>query len=89
MSDVLGVAFYVAIALIGITSTILASIWTWRFLRRHNMEVIPAALIVSLAALLAFWGLWIVFDVCWIIAAVVKLAIRIAGGNRRPAPQRS
>ena len=87
VNDVLGIAFYVAIAVVGIASTVLATIWMWRFLRRRNMETLPAALIVTVAAILAFWGLWLVFDVCWIVVAAVRLVMRAAGGEGRPAAQ--
>jgi hypothetical protein len=85
VDDVVGAAFFVAIALVGIASTVLASIWTWRLLRRRDVDALPAAVIVSVAAVLAFWGLWVVFDVCWIAVALVRLTARAVGGAGRPA----
>ena len=87
MDDVVGVVFFVAIALVGIASTVLASIWTWRLLRRRDMDVLPSALIVSVTAMLAFLGLWLVFDACWIAVALLKLVRRVVGGGSRPAAQ--
>jgi hypothetical protein len=85
MGDIIGVAFYVAIALVGLVSTVLASVWTWRLVRRRGLNPWLAAIVVTVAAAFAFLGLWMVFDLYWIVAAVFKLARR--SGGTRPATQ--
>lgn len=85
--NVIGIALFIAIALLGIASTVLATIWTWRFLQRRHAGGVPTTLIVIVAAILAFWGLWLVFDVVWIAVAMVRLVERIASGNGGPAQQ--
>jgi hypothetical protein len=88
MNEVLGLAFFVGIALFGLTSTVLASVWLWRFLRGHRMEVLPTVLIVAIASVFFFWGFWIVFDIGWLIAVAVKGLRRLGGPPTQALPGR-
>ena len=87
MSDFLGVALYVAIALVGYASTVVASIWTWRYLRRRGVATLPAVLILVVATVLILGILWIVFDVWWAISAAVKLIRPLKRRQLDPAPR--
>jgi hypothetical protein len=57
MENAIGIAFSIAIALVGVASTVLATIWTWKFLHRRHVGAVPTTLIVIVAAILACWGL--------------------------------
>jgi hypothetical protein len=86
MNDALGLALYVAIALLGLISTVAASVWLWRVLLRNQVGVLRATVIVGLAAVLILWGLWIVFDIGWIVATAGNRVARL-GSSRRPAAE--
>lgn len=73
LTDLVAWAFFFGVAAFGIASAVLATMWTWRFLRRRGVPELPAALLVTIAAALAFVGLWLVFDICWVVAVVVRL----------------
>jgi len=83
VSDLIGWAFFFGVAAFGIASTVLATMWAWRFLRRHGMAELPAVLLVTIAAMLALLGFWIVFDICWAVAA----AVRLVGGKDQPGSE--
>jgi hypothetical protein len=87
-SDVLGVTFFAAIAVVGAGSTILAGVWTWRYLRRRTVTALPAAVIVGFVVILAFWGLWLLFDVVWIVATLAKLMVAVTRGPRMNGPSK-
>jgi hypothetical protein len=83
MGDLIGWAFFLGIASLGIASTVLATISTWRFVRRHRAGNLASVLVVTGVAMLAFMGLWIVFDICWLFAKAVS---RLSGSTARKAP---
>jgi hypothetical protein len=75
MSDLAGWAFYFGVLCLGISSIVLATMWAWRFIRGHGVATLPAVLLVTGAAILAFLGFWIVFDICWLMRAAVRVVL--------------
>lgn len=86
MSTIPGLVFFVAIVLVGIASTVGATIWTWQMLRRRNLGVLPAVVVSGVAAVVAFGGLWILFDLVWMVASAARFLIRWTDTFRSPSP---
>lgn len=84
MSDVPGLILVIAIATLGTASTVLAAVWTWKLLRRRDVGEVTAGVITAIAAIVAFGGLWLLFDLGWIVAAMMKAINRRGGGRQGP-----
>jgi hypothetical protein len=75
VADLVAWALFFTIAAFGTLSTIMATVWLWRFLR-GRVEPRAAALVVAAGAVLAWLGLWILFDVGWLIGSAIRLVLR-------------
>jgi hypothetical protein len=74
VGNVVGWTVYVAIVLFTFVSFMLSERWMWRFLNQRHVQRHTALATMCVASVFNFLGLWLVFDVGWIMFACHRLA---------------
>jgi heme/copper-type cytochrome/quinol oxidase subunit 3 len=84
MSDVAGYVLFVAIALLGLVTTVVGAVRAWTWLNGRGLPVAVSIALTMLFALLAFLGFWLVLDLYWVVRAATRAWRR--GMVRRTGP---